>query len=65
MMRGIVERMVNYTTPEGMKRQEEAARKRAEEMMKHPAPMMQGAAVAGWGRAREDLTWVKNTGPRT
>jgi hypothetical protein len=65
MMRGIVERMVNYTTPEGMKRQEEATRKRMEEMMKHPAPMMQGAAEAGWGRAREDLTWVKNTGPRT
>jgi NAD(P)-dependent dehydrogenase (short-subunit alcohol dehydrogenase family) len=65
MMRGIVERMVNYTTPEGMKRQEEANRKRMEEMMKHPAPMMQGAAEAGWGRARPDLTWVKNMGPRT
>jgi NAD(P)-dependent dehydrogenase (short-subunit alcohol dehydrogenase family) len=65
MMRGIVERMVNYTTPEGIKRQEEAMRQRMEEMMKHPAPMMQGAAEAGWGRAREDLTWVKNTGPRT
>jgi len=34
-------------------------------MMKNPAPMMQGAAVAGWGKARKDLTWVKNTGPRT
>lgn len=65
MMRGIVERMVNYTTPEGMKRQEEANNKRREEMMKHPAPMMQGAAKAGWGRPRKDLTWVKNTGPRT
>jgi NAD(P)-dependent dehydrogenase (short-subunit alcohol dehydrogenase family) len=65
MMRGIVERMVNYTTPEGIKRQEEATRKRMEEMMKHPNPMMEGAAEAGWGRAREDLTWVKNTGPRT
>ena len=65
MMRGIVERMVNYTTAEGMKRQEEANRKRMEEMMKNPAPMMQGAAEAGWGRARPDLTWVKNTGPRT
>ncbi len=65
MMRGIVERMVNYTTPEGMKRQEEANKKRMEEMRKNPAPMMQGAAAAGWGRAREDLTWVKNTGPQT
>jgi len=65
MMRGICERMANYTTPEGMKRQEEANLKRMEEMRKTPAPMMQGAAEAGWGRAREDLTWVKNTGPRT
>ncbi len=65
MMRGIVERMVNYTTPEGMKRQEEATRKRMEEMRQHPNPMMEGAAEAGWGRAREDLTWVRNAGPRT
>jgi NAD(P)-dependent dehydrogenase (short-subunit alcohol dehydrogenase family) len=65
MMRGICERMVNYTTPEGMKRQEEANLKRMEEMRKHPIPMMEGAAAAGWGRAREDLTWVKNKGPMT
>jgi NAD(P)-dependent dehydrogenase (short-subunit alcohol dehydrogenase family) len=65
MMRGIVERMVNYTTPEGMKRQEKLNIKRMKELMKHPAPMMEGAAEAGWGRAREDLTWVKITGPRT
>ena len=65
MMENIVGRMVNYTTAEGMKRQEEANNNRMEEMMKHPAPMMQGAAAAGWGRAREDLTWVKNKGPRT
>ncbi len=63
MMRGIVERMVNYTTPEGMKRQEEANKKRREEMRKHPNPMMEGAAEAGWGRAREDLTWVKDHRP--
>jgi NAD(P)-dependent dehydrogenase (short-subunit alcohol dehydrogenase family) len=63
MMRGICERMVNYTTPEGMNRQEEANLKRMEEMRKHPNPMMEGAAEAGWGRAREGLTWVKNTGP--
>jgi NAD(P)-dependent dehydrogenase (short-subunit alcohol dehydrogenase family) len=65
MMRGIVERMVNYTTPEGMKRQEESNKTRMEEMRKHPNPMMEGAAEAGWGRAREDLTWVKNKGPQT
>jgi NAD(P)-dependent dehydrogenase (short-subunit alcohol dehydrogenase family) len=51
MMRGIVERMVNYTTPEGMKRQEEFNKKRMEEMRKNPSPMMQGAAEAGWGES--------------
>jgi NAD(P)-dependent dehydrogenase (short-subunit alcohol dehydrogenase family) len=65
MMRGIVERMVNFTTPEGMKRQEEAMKRRREGMKKKPPPMMEGATEAGWGRAREDLTWVKNTGPGT
>jgi NAD(P)-dependent dehydrogenase (short-subunit alcohol dehydrogenase family) len=63
MMRGILERMVNYVTPEGMNRQEELNQKRLEEMRKHPAPMIEGAAEAGWGRAREDLTWVKSRGP--
>jgi NAD(P)-dependent dehydrogenase (short-subunit alcohol dehydrogenase family) len=63
MMRGIVERMVNFTTPEGMKRQEEANKKRMEEMRKHPNPMMEGASEAGWGKAREDLTWVKDHRP--
>jgi NAD(P)-dependent dehydrogenase (short-subunit alcohol dehydrogenase family) len=65
MMRGIVERMVNFSTAEGMKRQEEANKKRFEEMRNRPNPMMEGAAEAGWGRAREDLTWVKNKGPQT
>jgi hypothetical protein len=65
MMNGICQRMANYTTAEGMKRQEEANLKRREEMRKHPSPMMEGATEAGWGRAREDLTWVKNTGPGT
>ena len=59
MMRGITERMINYCTPEGMKRQEELMKKRMEEMMKNPMPGLEGAAEAGWGRARPDLTWVK------
>ncbi len=59
MLRGIVERIVNYATPEGMKRQEELMKKRMEEMRKHPMPGLEGAAEAGWGRAREDLAWVK------
>lgn len=59
MLRGIVERVINYTTPEGMQRQEELNKKRMEEMRKHPSPMMEGAAESGWGAARKDLTWVK------
>jgi NAD(P)-dependent dehydrogenase (short-subunit alcohol dehydrogenase family) len=59
MMRDIAERMVNYCTPEGMERQEELMKKRMEEMRKNPMPGLEGAAEAGWARARPDLTWVK------
>jgi hypothetical protein len=61
MLRGIVERIVNYATPEGMKRQEELMKKRMEEMRKRMGDqdLMKGAEEAGWGKAREDLTWVK------
>jgi hypothetical protein len=55
------ERMVNYTTKEGMKRQAALEQKRREEMGKRYNPMMEGAAEAGWGNAREDLTWVKKS----
>ena len=62
MLRMSLERLVNYCTPEGMKRQAEMERKRFEEMSKHmpqgPNPYA-GAADVGWGAARKDLTWVK------
>jgi NAD(P)-dependent dehydrogenase (short-subunit alcohol dehydrogenase family) len=63
MMRDIVGRMVNFTTPEGTKRQEKLSKKRMEEMRKHPMPGFEGAAEAGWGLSRPDLTWVKSYGP--
>jgi NAD(P)-dependent dehydrogenase (short-subunit alcohol dehydrogenase family) len=64
MLRGTLERFVDFASPEGMKRYEEKQRKRMEEMMKRmpqggPSPYA-GAAEAGWGAARKDLTWVKN-----
>jgi NAD(P)-dependent dehydrogenase (short-subunit alcohol dehydrogenase family) len=65
MMRDHVERLVNYCTPEGMKRQEEISKKRMEERRKHPMPGLDGAGEAGWGNARPDLTWVKSKGPQT
>jgi NAD(P)-dependent dehydrogenase (short-subunit alcohol dehydrogenase family) len=59
-LRDNFERLLNYITPEGMKRQEEAQAKRREEMQKNPNPMMEGAAEAGWGNAKPGLDWVKN-----
>ncbi len=62
MLRDIVERIINYATPEGMKRQEEFMKKRMEEMRKRMGGddgPMKGADEAGWGNARQDLTWVK------
>ena len=58
MLRDNFERLVNYLTPEGMKRQEEAQANRREQMKNRPNPMMQGAEEAGWAKARPDLDWV-------
>jgi NAD(P)-dependent dehydrogenase (short-subunit alcohol dehydrogenase family) len=62
-VRSHIERLINYATPEGTKRQEELSRKRMEDMRrfrggKNP---FEGADEAGWGKAREDLTWIKYT----
>ena len=62
-LRDNFERIANYTTSEGMKRQEELARKRAEEMRRRrggPGPFG-GAAEAGWGKAKADLGWVADS----
>jgi len=65
MLMGSLSRFENYCSPEGMKRQAEMERKRFEEMSKlgpqGPSPYA-GAAEAGWGAARKDLTWVKQRG---
>ena len=66
MLRENFERIINYASPEGMKRQEELDRKRREEMRKRMGEIKEGplagAREAGWGRARPDLTWVKDEG---
>ena len=61
MLKFSLERFVNYATPEGMKRQEEMMKRRMEEMRKHMSGQspFSGAADVGWGKARKDLTWVK------
>jgi len=63
MLRDNFERLINYATPEGMKRQEELMKKRMEEMRKHMGDNnpFGGAAEAGWGKARQDITWVKDS----
>ncbi len=64
MLRDNFERIINYATPEGMKRQEEMMMKRREEMMKRMTDdngPLAGASEAGWGKARPDITWVKDT----
>lgn len=58
-LRDNFERVINYTTPEGIKRQDELESKRREQRKNNPPPNIQGAAEAGWGRARADLSWVK------
>ena len=55
-MREHVQGLINSVTPEGTRRQEEIARKRREEMARSPF----ASNDVGWGKAREDLTWVKN-----
>ncbi len=61
MMKQYGERMVNLCSKVGMKRQAEIDAKRNEERLKHPMPGLEGAWEAGWGNAREDLTWVKKS----
>jgi NAD(P)-dependent dehydrogenase (short-subunit alcohol dehydrogenase family) len=60
MLRDNFERVINLASPEGVKRQEELARKRAEEMKQRTGnnSPFAGAADAGWGKAKADLTWV-------
>jgi NAD(P)-dependent dehydrogenase (short-subunit alcohol dehydrogenase family) len=50
--------LMNYVTKEGMQRQEEAARKRREEMEKNRDRSQRNEV--GYGAARSDLTWVIN-----
>ncbi len=57
-LRDNFEHILNYATPEGIKRQAEIEKKRSTEMGKKPNPMMDGAEEAGWGKAKQEITWV-------
>lgn len=58
-LRANLERVIDLSTPEGVKRRDEMEKKAREERQKNPPQNIKGAAEAGWGAARPDLTWVK------
>jgi NAD(P)-dependent dehydrogenase (short-subunit alcohol dehydrogenase family) len=60
VLREALEGMFNYTTAEGTKKQDELTKKRMEERKKHPMKNIEGAAESGWGKARKDITWIKD-----
>lgn len=62
MLEDNFQRIIDYSSPEGMKRQEQVMKQRMEEMRKHMAGHnpFEGAAESGFGKARKDLTWVKD-----
>ena len=54
-------RVIDYSSPEGIKRQEEQMKKMMEEMAKHQDKNpFRNSEDVGFGKAREDLTWVKD-----
>ncbi len=67
MLRNTLERIVNYASAEGIKRQAEQMRKMFEEMAKRQ-PQPQGPNPyanmedVGFAQARKDISWVKRTG---
>jgi NAD(P)-dependent dehydrogenase (short-subunit alcohol dehydrogenase family) len=56
VLRDHLEPKIFSTTPEGMKKMEEEPRKH-----KREKTFLEDADEAGWGKAREDLTWVKDS----
>ncbi len=60
MLRDNFERVINWSSPEGIKRQEELMRKRFEEMARRqPSSPYRTSEDVGFAQARKDLTWVK------
>ena len=60
MLNGIFQRVIDSSSPEGMKKQAEEMKKRFEEMAKNPRPSpYQNIEDVGFGQARKDITWVK------
>ncbi|MEE8419259.1 MAG: SDR family NAD(P)-dependent oxidoreductase [Dehalococcoidales bacterium] len=64
-LRANFERIANYATPEGTKRQDELNKKQREDRRKEVSSgeigPMTGAAEAGWATAKPDIPWIKDT----
>jgi len=60
VLREHMERIFNYTTLEGTKKQEVLNKQKEEERAKNPNKALEGAAEAGWAKARADITWAKD-----
>ncbi len=60
MLRNIFERVIDNSSPEGMKKQQEQMKKMMEEMAKNPRPSpYQNIEDVGFAQASKDITWVK------
>ncbi len=58
MLKDNFQRILNYSSPEGMRRQEALDKKAAEERAMRHDPFSE--TDSGFSKARADLTWVKN-----
>jgi len=59
MLRDNFQRVLDFSTPEGCRRQDDLARQRAEQRGRGGDPY--STTDSGWGKARADLTWVNES----
>lgn len=59
MLRDNSQRVLDFSTPEGTRRQDELTRQRQADMARNPSPYQ--STDSGWGKARADLTWVQDS----
>jgi NAD(P)-dependent dehydrogenase (short-subunit alcohol dehydrogenase family) len=60
MLKDNFQRIIDYSSPEGIKRQEKMMEKRMKEALKHKVKNPYQDTDSGFSRARPDLTWVKD-----
>jgi len=60
LLRENLERIIDYASPEGSKKQDKLLIKRMANLASLENNPMQNSEKTGYGKAREDLTWVKD-----